>query len=294
MVSKRIVVLLSFVVGIACCREVAAQRLQGGMPVVSPDGKRIAFMSTRDGLPGTWVMNSDGTGARRLPLWADSRYGTWAPDSRHLSVYRAEGDSAGIYDVEVESGQYRLLRSEKNVRSVAVSPDGSRIVFSASMPPSISLIAASVDGAERRVLASDGRFFAAAWSPDGRSLVYMKLGDGIWVMNADGTSPRQIATRGSGPVWSPDGKMIAYVETVMAPVKPGEQWAQPRRADIVVVSPDGTGRRILTSQPEDLVVETPSWFPDSRTLAVQLVRDGVTSIHALDLNGKLVKPLPGT
>jgi Tol biopolymer transport system component len=59
------------------------------------------------------------------------------------------------------------------------------------------------------------------------------------------------------------------------------------------MSPDGTGRRVLTSQPAELVVETPSWFPDSKSLAVQLISDGVTSLHVLDLNGKLVKPLPG-
>jgi Tol biopolymer transport system component len=283
--------LLPFVFAVACCRDVAAQRMDGGMPVVSPDGKRIAFMSTRGGAPDTWVMNADGTGARKLPLWPQSRYGTWAPDSRHLSLFRADGDSAGIYRVDVESGEYRLLRSEKGVRSVAVSPDGYRVVFSTSNPPNIALVLVTMDGSERKVLTPDGRFFSAAWSPDGKSLAYMKLGDGVWVMDADGTSPRQIAKEGSGPVWSPDGKSIAYVETVMAPRQPGQQWAQPQRADIVIVNPDGTGRRVLTSQPENLVVETPSWFPDSTTLAVQLVRDGVTSIHVLDLNGKLLESL---
>ena len=36
------------------------------MPVFSPDGSRIAFMSMRDGNSELYVMNRDGSGVRRL------------------------------------------------------------------------------------------------------------------------------------------------------------------------------------------------------------------------------------
>src|SRR5690606_1040696 len=36
------------------------------LPVYSPDGTRIAFMSNRDGNPEIYVMNVDGTNVRRL------------------------------------------------------------------------------------------------------------------------------------------------------------------------------------------------------------------------------------
>jgi dipeptidyl aminopeptidase/acylaminoacyl peptidase len=82
--------------------------------VFSPDGRHIAFMSTRDQSPrydpsgdfwGTfrtdvWVMNADGTGAERLTHFSDPAYAeylpgaavtrafpvAWAPDGRSLYV----------------------------------------------------------------------------------------------------------------------------------------------------------------------------------------------------------------
>ena len=50
------------------------------------------------------------------------------------------------------------------------------------------------------------------WSPDGKRLAYEAGGD-IWVVNADGKSPRNLTrTPGAefGPAWSPDGEEIAY------------------------------------------------------------------------------------
>ncbi len=37
-----------------------------GDPMWSPDGRRIAFVSNRDGVYGIYVMNADGSGQRRL------------------------------------------------------------------------------------------------------------------------------------------------------------------------------------------------------------------------------------
>jgi TolB protein len=37
-----------------------------GSPVLSPDGRRIAFVSERDGNRQIYVMNADGSGLRRL------------------------------------------------------------------------------------------------------------------------------------------------------------------------------------------------------------------------------------
>lgn len=56
---------------------------------------------------------------------------------------------------------------------------------------------------------------AARWSPDGRVIAFQVFGDGIFLINPDGSGRRQIAvaseeTRFGEPIWSADGTSIAY------------------------------------------------------------------------------------
>ena len=65
--------------------------------------------------------------------------------------------------------------------------------------------------------ASDG-----AWSPDGKRIAFVVVTPrpvnrtgtelGLWVVNADGSNPRRVASyaAGSDPAWSPDGRRIAF------------------------------------------------------------------------------------
>jgi TolB protein len=58
-----------------------------GLPTWSPDGKHIAFLSTRDGQWAIWVMNANGSNQRKLfnlpgpmgPDWPEERISWWAP-----------------------------------------------------------------------------------------------------------------------------------------------------------------------------------------------------------------------
>jgi hypothetical protein len=53
-------------------------------------------------------------------------------------------------------------------------------------------------------------------SPDGKRVVYEKPGEGIWIINADGTGDHQITNdpRDSWPAWSPLGDKIAFAKTI--------------------------------------------------------------------------------
>ena len=62
------------------------------MAVWSPNGRRLAFMSAREGYPSVFVMNADGTGQQNLtpkdPGDADtdwvSRAPSWSTNGRHI------------------------------------------------------------------------------------------------------------------------------------------------------------------------------------------------------------------
>lgn len=64
-------------------------------------------------------------------------------------------------------------------------------------------------GGETR-LTTGGGISRPRWSNDGRSLAFLKGGQ-LWTMQADGSSQRQLTTRGaSGASWSPDDASIAF------------------------------------------------------------------------------------
>ncbi|MDH4068948.1 MAG: S9 family peptidase [Ignavibacteria bacterium] len=117
-----------------------------------------------------------------------------------------------------------------NIRRVSqpsVSPDGSQIVYTVTIPSlgsnknASDLWVISADGTNRRQLTTDpANDRNAAWSPDGRLLAFESTRTGIsqiWLIGPDGGEPIQltsIATGASEPVWSPDGNSIAFVSEV--------------------------------------------------------------------------------
>ena len=71
------------------------------------------------------------------------------------------------------------------------------------------IFVANADGSDRKDVAIGAM---PSWSPDGKLLTYCRYGEnqGVWIMNADGSAPRQISSQGWGSQWSPKRNEIAY------------------------------------------------------------------------------------
>ena len=184
-------------------------------PIWSPDGRRIAFWSGRDGNDGIYVMNADGSGQRLLAR--NVGHVAWSPDGRKMLVVR--GASQGMrptkHDVFVMDVDGRKLRRLTRIPQVngplpSWSPDGRRIVFVSDRDRNLEIYVMNADGSgQRNVTRHPGRDSDPAWSPDGRKIAFTTKREGnfeIYVMNADGSGQRKL-TRNPGvdrfPIWSP-------------------------------------------------------------------------------------------
>lgn len=82
-------------------------------PVWSPDGRRIAFTSNRDGNDEVYVMDSSGNNVKRLTHNdADDEWPAWSPDGKRLAFQTNRDGNWEIYVMNADgSGQTNVSRN---------------------------------------------------------------------------------------------------------------------------------------------------------------------------------------
>ena len=249
-------------------------------PAWSPDGRRIAFVSNRDGDWEIYVMNADGSGVTQLTHNSVLDVSpAWSPDGRRIAFTSIrDGGDWEIYVMNADGSDVtKLTYTYHNEGSPAWSPDGRRIAFHFDRDGNDEIYVMNADGSSITQLTHNyhnaGR---PAWSPDGRRIAFAsdRYGDDeIYVMNADGSDVTPLTHNSNGdwePAWSPDGRLIAFVS---------------RRRDytgkIYVMNPDGPGIAQLTHNLK-YEVSDPAWSPDGRRIAFTSYRDGDSEIYVIE------------
>jgi Leucine-rich repeat (LRR) protein len=212
-------------------------------PALSPDGKRIAFVSDAR----LYVMNSDGTGRKSLADRADTATvaPSWSPDGKQIAfgVY-FRGPTGGTFRsrLYVVDADGRNLRQVGDIGGLCAgwSPDRKRLLVT-RMGDNGGLSVMDVDGTNVRELVKGAAM--GAWSPDGQSLAYVLRGrrsGGLYVARADGSNPRRVRASSDNdvvlaPQWSADGKRLFFT-----------QQARGAAAAVCAIDVDGRSFRQVT------------------------------------------------
>jgi TolB protein len=139
-------------------------------PTMSPDGGRIAFVSTRSGLPQIYVMAADGTGQE---LFAPFDYGVtgssnapeWSPDGASVAFHRDVGGSLQIFVMDVASRTVRQLTSAGRNEDPTWAPDGRHLAFVSNRTGSRQLWVIDLETGRIRQLTRGAETRLPAWSP---------------------------------------------------------------------------------------------------------------------------------
>jgi Tol biopolymer transport system component/imidazolonepropionase-like amidohydrolase len=237
-------------------------------PVISPDGKQVAFVAVGD----VWVMKI-GSKPERLTNDTSAKVDpAWSPDGSQLVYSSDRSGSFNLWIRNMRTGSEKQVTDVTNAEmGSSWSPDGTRIAYvdsTGDMEGAIEVLDVKTGRSKKIHDATFGPGYPA-WSADGRVIVISSLkqdssrfregSNAMWAIPSDGSDAghlivpvphRSIGSRlGEGPVWSPDGKQMAFEME-------GALWVMP-----VSASGDPAGPpRQLVKDPVDYL----NWTGDSK------------------------------
>ena len=192
-------------------------------PRFSPDGTKIAFVSSRSGSSEIWICNSDGSQPSSLTSFggATTNRPRWSPDGRRIVFYADARGSRDIYIIDAEGGGLRQLTDHPSIdTNPDWSADGKWIYFQSNRSGSKRLWKVSVAGGDAFSVGDIGES-SPVESPDGKFLYYDKgYPDtyGIWRVPTSGGSETQFVDQ-----VHPTGGWVVMDDGVYYISKPNEK-----------------------------------------------------------------------
>lgn len=283
-------------------RELIASNGNNDTPRWSPDGQRIAFLSTRDGAPQIYV--ADASGANPLKVTnAPEGVGEfiWSPDGRMYAF---------VTDIYPECKDLKCVaeKSEAAEKSKVKAVVSEHLLYrhwtEFKRGKRSHLFVVSSAGGEPKDLSpgdydtppfSLGDPTAFAFSPDAKEICFARntekdesisTNNDLFIVSIDGGEAKRITEKNVGsdttPRYSPDGRWIAYRS------QERNGYESDRFRLMLYDRQNGTSKEI--SKGFDNWVDDVVWSPDSQKIYFSTQERGREPIYAASINGG-VKPL---
>lgn len=238
-------------------------------PAWSPDGKRIAFVSSRSGSNQIYIMDEDGQNLQQVTWEDDNGHPIWLPGGTQIAFRTMDGEGLWWWQVidlvTNQVSQFSEPSFDFFFQTPAWSPDGQYIAYmslaeqSERNNGSSQIHIRSVDGLVDIALTNDTwANITPIWSPDGSKIAFLSERDGtydmfaLYVVEVDGSGllklSEPIFAEDTTFTWSPDGAQIAITMDVTV-------------GNIFIFDVDTGTSWPLLDLPQGTTISMPAWQP---------------------------------
>lgn len=197
-----------------------------GKGLLSPDGKRRAYISTDDGDAEIWVSDADGKIPKRLTDNRDiDNDPSWTPDGKRIVFGSTRNRVGQVWIMEADgTNPVRLTDHAGGAWHPTVSPAGDRIAYQEQHPESSKLPPATLRimdmaGRDSKALIEKTQMLGHAWSPKGDRIAVSLVQELRILEIPSGKTAKSFkfedvhkdlyAHSAYGMTWRPDGGAIA-------------------------------------------------------------------------------------
>ena len=266
--------------------QITHDSIPSSNPRWSPDGKYLAFLSSRESKKGSqvWLLDRRGGEARKLTdVKGDLSDFYWSPDAKSMVLVIQDPENKGKEEPKTPApiliDRYHF---KQDVEGYLQHLNTHLYVF--------NIAAMKLDTLTR----GETEESSPEWSPDSKKIAFVsnRTPDpernenfDIFTVDVQTKALKQLTTwkgHDVDPKWSPDGKHIAYLRSTT-----DVTYTMYDQNVLCLMDADGTNSKTLTLQ-LDRPVSTPAWSKDSKHIAFIVYDDRKNNLTRYDVaSGKI-------